>query len=257
MTKKVLEKPTCFWRSRIVGGRAALDIDGTVLHQRDAVGGSDRHQLDVELGQLLVFLNRLGDLEQNFVGEADDLLLVVVVRERNRGLTVTEGNRTGFFDLLQRRALLRNDRAAKAAATVADNTEGSSFMVVSPTVGLLIGLVSSRQSISTARASTNDCCNTLFICNRRTGSDRTVRKSELFIWWHSVSRERHARRRLRIQCGSFRPHPRFPHDDRTHPLHRAVAGRTGHPSLSRQLPVAQPDPAGQRFALPRGFPAAT
>ena len=47
-TKVVTAKATSFWRVRVVGGRAALDVDGAVLHQRDAVLRGHRLMLHLE-----------------------------------------------------------------------------------------------------------------------------------------------------------------------------------------------------------------
>ena len=46
----------------VVGGRAALEVDRAVLHQRDAVLRGDRLVLDVELRAAELLLDVVGDL---------------------------------------------------------------------------------------------------------------------------------------------------------------------------------------------------
>jgi hypothetical protein len=82
--------------------RAALHVDGSVLHQRNAVGRGDRLQVDLEIGQLEVGLDRIDDLHAQVHRIADGLLLVVEVGERDRRLTVTDRDGAGLLDLLQR-----------------------------------------------------------------------------------------------------------------------------------------------------------
>jgi len=94
----------------IVRRRAAFDIDRTVLHQRDAVGRGDRHQLGVELGHLQFGLHRIDDLEHQLMRVADDLLLVVVIRKRDRRLAMAQGNDPRIVDLLQRTGQLLGEK---------------------------------------------------------------------------------------------------------------------------------------------------
>ena len=68
----------------IVGGRAAFEVDGAVRDQRDARGGGDRLQFNVELRKFEVRFHRVDDLATQIHGVADDLLLVVVIGKRNR-----------------------------------------------------------------------------------------------------------------------------------------------------------------------------
>jgi hypothetical protein len=103
--KWVLVNHTCFWRSTLFGGRAALQVDRAVRHERDAVGGS--HELVVHLQVRVAdrLLHVLDDARADVHGVAHGLLLVVVVRERNRRIPVTDRDRAGVLDLLQRAVL--------------------------------------------------------------------------------------------------------------------------------------------------------
>src|SRR5262245_49484810 len=85
----------------IVGRRAALKIGSAVCQKRNAGGGGYWLQLDLEFAELEVLLHRIDDLVAEVHGVADDLLLVVIVGERNRGFTVADRDRAGILDLLK------------------------------------------------------------------------------------------------------------------------------------------------------------
>jgi hypothetical protein len=106
MTKMVVEKADLLLALEIVGGRAAFDVDRAVLHQRDAVGRGDGHQFGVDLGQLEFSLDAFDGLQHQFMRVTDDLLLVVVIREGNRGFAVAEGDGAGVLDLFQGQGFL-------------------------------------------------------------------------------------------------------------------------------------------------------
>jgi hypothetical protein len=97
----LFEKLTCFCRSVVLvvepHSRSTEPFWTSVMRFR-----GDRHQLDVELGELQFGLDRIDRLEHHFLRVADDLLLVVVVRERDRRLPMPQGDDPGFLDLLQR-----------------------------------------------------------------------------------------------------------------------------------------------------------
>jgi hypothetical protein len=121
----VVEKPTCFWRSRL--------FDRAVLHQRDAVGRGDGHQFDVDLGQLEFSLDAFDGLEHQFMRITDDLLLVVVIREGNRRFAVAEGDGAGVLDLFQGQGFLRLSRQNSGSTQGGGNCGGNGkfFHVVS------------------------------------------------------------------------------------------------------------------------------
>ena len=85
----------------IVGGRAAFEIDGAVRHQRNARRRGHRIELDLELVELELLLHGVDDLVANVHGEADRLLVVVEIGERNRGIAEAERDRAGLLDVLQ------------------------------------------------------------------------------------------------------------------------------------------------------------
>ena len=94
----------------VVGGGAALQIDGAVGHQRNAGGRRDRVELHLELGELQLLLHGVDDLGADVHGEADGLLLVVEVGEGNRRFPEADGDGARLLDLLQRAAVLGIDR---------------------------------------------------------------------------------------------------------------------------------------------------
>src|SRR5262249_886244 len=62
--------------------------------------------LDVNLGELELGLDRIDDLAADIQGEADRLLLVVIVGERYRGITVADRDASSILDLFERAAQL-------------------------------------------------------------------------------------------------------------------------------------------------------
>ena len=86
----------------VVGRRAALEVDRAVRHQRNAVADVTGLQVDLEVRHLELGLDRVDDLHADVHRVADDLLLVVVVRERDRRLAMADRDRAGVLDLLQR-----------------------------------------------------------------------------------------------------------------------------------------------------------
>ena len=90
----------------VVGGRAALEIDGPVRHQRNARRRGDRIQLHLQIRHLEIGLHRVDDLSAEIHRVADGRLLVVEVREGDRSVAVPERDRARLLDLLER-ALLR------------------------------------------------------------------------------------------------------------------------------------------------------
>ena len=61
--------------------------------------------LTSSLSELEVRLHRIDDLVAEVHGVADDLLLVVIVGERNRGFAVADCDRAGILDFLERAVL--------------------------------------------------------------------------------------------------------------------------------------------------------
>src|SRR5579871_3531033 len=86
----------------IVGGRAAFEIDGAVRKQGNAGRGRHRVEFGGEFIELELFLHGLDDLQADIDGEADRLLVVVQIREGDRGIAVTDIDDSGFLDLLER-----------------------------------------------------------------------------------------------------------------------------------------------------------
>jgi hypothetical protein len=101
-------EPDLLLARQIVGGRAALQVDGAVRHQRDAVGRGDQLVVDLEVRHLQLVLHRVDDLHAQVHRIADRLLLVVVVGEGNGSVAVADGDGAGILDFLQR-AFLRGD----------------------------------------------------------------------------------------------------------------------------------------------------
>ncbi len=99
----------------VVGGGAALDVHGAVLHQRDAGLRGDQVIADLQLGEVEFLLHRLDHFQLQVVGVADRLArLGAEVGEGNRSVTVTEGDGAGFLDLLQRAGeLVSDDRSGQ------------------------------------------------------------------------------------------------------------------------------------------------
>jgi hypothetical protein len=85
----------------VVGGRAALEVDGAVRHQRDAVGRGHELVVGFQVRHLQLGLHRVDDLRAQVHGVADGPLLVVVVGERQRGVAVADGDRARILDFLQ------------------------------------------------------------------------------------------------------------------------------------------------------------
>ncbi|SBT03752.1 hypothetical protein ACCAA_1120008 [Candidatus Accumulibacter aalborgensis] len=95
----------------VVGRRTTFEVDRAILDQRDAIRRGDRHQLDVELGEFQFSLDGIDRLEHHFLRVADDLLLVIIIRERDRRLAMPQGNDSRLLDLLQGTGqLLRQNR---------------------------------------------------------------------------------------------------------------------------------------------------
>jgi hypothetical protein len=84
-----------------VGRGAALDVDGAVGEERNARGGGDRPQLDLQLRHFLGGLDRVDDPHAEIHRVADRLLLVVEVRKRHRDVAMTDGEGARGSDLLQ------------------------------------------------------------------------------------------------------------------------------------------------------------
>ena len=76
----------------VVGGRAALQVDGAVRHQRDAVGRGDQLVVDLDRRHLQLGFDRVDDPVAQVHRVADRLLLVVVVGEGDRGVAVADGD---------------------------------------------------------------------------------------------------------------------------------------------------------------------
>jgi hypothetical protein len=92
----------------VIRGRAAFQIDRAVRNQRDAGGRGDRVELGLERGKLERILHPIDDAGAQIHSIAHDLLLVVVIGKRHRGLAVPERDRARILDLLERaRELLR------------------------------------------------------------------------------------------------------------------------------------------------------
>src|SRR5256885_250770 len=85
----------------IVGGGAALDVHRAVLHERDPVLRGDRDELHLQARRVQFLLQRRDDLEGEVLRVADHLLLIVVIRERNRRLAVADGDDPALLDLAQ------------------------------------------------------------------------------------------------------------------------------------------------------------
>ena len=86
----------------IVGGRAAFEVDGAVGHQRNAGRRGHRIELDLELVELELLLHGVDDLVADVHREADRLLVVVEIGERDRGIAEAERDGAGVLDVLQR-----------------------------------------------------------------------------------------------------------------------------------------------------------
>ncbi len=101
----------------IIGGRAALEIDGAVRQQRNARRRGDRIELHFELVELQLLLHRIDDAITDVHGEADRLLVVVEIGKRNRRIAIADGDGAGFLDVLQRSGeLLRHGGACAQSA---------------------------------------------------------------------------------------------------------------------------------------------
>ena len=87
---------------RVVGGRAALEVDGAVLDQRDAVLRRHRLVLHFELGQAELLLDVGDDVRADVVVKAGVLAVAERERERARRLADAFGDDPGVLDLLQR-----------------------------------------------------------------------------------------------------------------------------------------------------------
>ena len=87
---------------RVVGGRAALEVDGAVLHQRDAVLRGHRLVLDVELGHAELLLDVGDDPLADVVVKAGVLAVAERVGQRARRLAHAHRDGAAVLDLLQR-----------------------------------------------------------------------------------------------------------------------------------------------------------
>ncbi|MNF64937.1 hypothetical protein D3C84_466830 [compost metagenome] len=86
----------------VVGGGAALQVDGAVLHQRDARLRGHQVVAHLQLGQRQLLLDRLDRLELQVMGETHRLLRAVAeIGEGDGGVAVAEDDGAGFLDLLQ------------------------------------------------------------------------------------------------------------------------------------------------------------
>src|SRR5262249_4107315 len=86
----------------IVGGRAAFEVDGAIRDQRNAGSRGDRIELDLQLVELELALHRVDDPVAEIHRIADDLLLVVVIGERHGRFAMSQRDRAGVLDLLER-----------------------------------------------------------------------------------------------------------------------------------------------------------
>ncbi|MNE45717.1 hypothetical protein D3C80_1400160 [compost metagenome] len=86
----------------VVGGRTTLDVNGAVLHQRDAGLGGDEVVFDLQVWLVQVLFQGLDDCQLDVVGVTDGFARSVGdVGERDRGVAVPQGNGARFVDLFQ------------------------------------------------------------------------------------------------------------------------------------------------------------
>ena len=83
-------------------GAVGVGVGGLLLERDGRLRG------DLLADEGLVGLDGLNHLQHQLMGVTNDLLLVIVVGERNRGLTVAEGDAAAVLDLLQGLRLLSN-----------------------------------------------------------------------------------------------------------------------------------------------------
>ena len=86
---------------QVVGGRAALEVDGAIGHQRNPVGRSDRAHHHFEFTQTQVFLQGGDHLHAQVNRIPLVLLFVVEIGKRHRAIAHAERDGAGFFDLGQ------------------------------------------------------------------------------------------------------------------------------------------------------------
>ena len=86
----------------VVGGRAAFEVDGAVGHQGDAGRRGHRVELDLELVELELLLHGVDDLVADVHREADGLLVVIEIGERDRGVAEAQRDGASVLDVLQR-----------------------------------------------------------------------------------------------------------------------------------------------------------
>ena len=86
----------------VVGGGAALEVDGAVLHQRDPVLRGHRLVLDVDLGHAELLLEVGDDVLADVVVKAGVLAVAEGEGERAGRLANAFGDRAAVLDLLQR-----------------------------------------------------------------------------------------------------------------------------------------------------------
>ena len=92
---------------KVVGGRAAFEVDRAVLQQRDAVLRGDRRELDLQFLHAQLLLHTGDDHVGDFLRVAGDGVGIGLVRERNRRLTIANRNHPRLLDLRQRVVRLR------------------------------------------------------------------------------------------------------------------------------------------------------
>ena len=91
-----------------VGGRAALQIDRAVLHQRNAVARSHRLVIHLQVGQLQLGFDGIENLVADVHAVAHGLEVGIQVRETKRRLAVTQGDAARALDLVERGRALRH-----------------------------------------------------------------------------------------------------------------------------------------------------
>ncbi len=86
---------------QVVGGGAALEVDGAVLQQRDPVLRGDRCELDLQAGQAERLLHPVDDQVGDLLRVAGDVAAAGLVRERDRRFAVADGDHARLLDLRQ------------------------------------------------------------------------------------------------------------------------------------------------------------
>src|SRR6516164_5320270 len=111
VTKCVMVNETCFWRSRLLvvepHSRSTVPLAINGMRVAEVTGLS----LVSRFASLRSFFTP-STIRAEIHGVAHDLLLVVVVGERHRGLAVAERDRAGLLDLLERAGEVLRERWA-------------------------------------------------------------------------------------------------------------------------------------------------